>query len=108
MSGKNILKNNAMATSHKIKSIRFNKGFMLLTVDGKIYKIKLSDISSKLTKASDKALNDFKISPSGYGIHWSEIDEDLSVAGLIKISSKTSGLNAKLPGRRSKSTTRIH
>ncbi|MFI5222153.1 MAG: DUF2442 domain-containing protein, partial [Bacteroidia bacterium] len=26
----------------------------------------------------------FEISPSGYGIHWSLIDEDLSINGLIK------------------------
>ena len=62
---------------------------MLLTVDDKNYKIKLSDISSKLAKASDKIRNDYKISTSGYGIHWAQIDEDLSVDGLIKRGTKT-------------------
>ena len=25
-----------------------------------------------------------KVSPSGYGIHWPELDEDLSIDGMIK------------------------
>jgi hypothetical protein len=26
----------------------------------------------------------FEVSPSGYGIHWPELDEDLSIDGMIK------------------------
>jgi hypothetical protein len=26
----------------------------------------------------------FEISPSGYGIHWPDLDEDLSIDGMIK------------------------
>lgn len=73
-----------MATQHKIKNIRFEKEFLFLTVDGVEYKVKLSVPSSKLAKASEKEKNNFKISTAGYGIHWSDIDEDLSVDGLIK------------------------
>ena len=91
-SGKNILKNKIMPTLHKIKNIDFDKGFMLLTVDNKSYKITLSDVSTKLTKASDKVRNDFKISASGYGIHWTQIDEDLSVDALITKATKPMGL----------------
>ena len=94
-SGKNILKNNIMPTLHKIKNIRFDKGFMLLTVDNKAYKIKLSDVSTKLIKTSDKVRNDFKISASGYGIHWTQIDEDLSVDALISKAIKPLGLIPK-------------
>jgi hypothetical protein len=32
----------------------------------------------------DHERNEFKISPSGYGIHWSLLDEDLSINGLLK------------------------
>jgi hypothetical protein len=31
----------------------------------------------------EKELTNFQISPSGYGIHWPDIDEDLSVEGLL-------------------------
>ncbi len=77
-----------MPTLHKVKSIRFDKAFMVLTVDNKTYKIKLSDVSPKLTKAPDKIRNDFKVSSSGYGIHWPQIDEDLSIDALIKRATK--------------------
>ena len=87
--GKNILKNNSMTKLHKIKNIHFEKGFMLFTVDTISYKIKLADVSLKLSKASDKAKNDYKISAAGYGIHWSQIDEDLSIDGLISKAKKS-------------------
>jgi hypothetical protein len=80
--------------THKIKNIRFDKGYMFLTVDGKTYKIKLADVSAKLNKASEKARIDFKVSASGYGIHWAQLDEDLSVDGLIKQAKKSLGLTA--------------
>lgn len=69
---------------HTINSIQFDKNFMILKVDGNLYKIKLSDVSPKLTKASSEMRNDYKISASGYGIHWPQIDEDLSIDGLMK------------------------
>ena len=34
---------------------------------------------------SDEERNTYEISPSGYGIHWSLIDEDLSIDGLLEI-----------------------
>ena len=44
----------------------------------------LSDISDKLANATEQERMDFKISPSGYGIHWRLLDEDLSINGLLK------------------------
>jgi len=58
---------------------------MLLVVDNQTLKLKLKDISLKLLKATEQERKDFKISPSGYGIHWRLIDEDLSVNGLLKL-----------------------
>lgn len=77
-----------MHVRHKIKNVSFEKGFMLLTVDDKTYKIRLSSVSKKLIKASDSVLNDYRISPSGYGIHWPQIDEDLSINALINRAAK--------------------
>lgn len=37
----------------------------------------------KLANATKKQLENFKISPSGYGIHWPDLDEDLSVLGFL-------------------------
>jgi hypothetical protein len=40
-------------------------------------------ISPKLYKADDTDRMKYEISPSGYGIHWPSLDEDLSIDGLI-------------------------
>ncbi|PIV53074.1 MAG: DUF2442 domain-containing protein [Elusimicrobia bacterium CG_4_10_14_0_8_um_filter_37_32] len=63
-----------------------------LKFEGKQIQVKLSDgrILSlplvwypKLATASKRQLENFKISPAGYGIHWPELDEDLSVHGFL-------------------------
>jgi hypothetical protein len=43
-------------------------------------------VSKKLELATDIQRNLFTISPSGYGIHWPLLDEDLSVDFLIKVA----------------------
>ena len=37
----------------------------------------------RLATASKEQLLDFQVSPSGYGIHWPKIDEDISVKAFI-------------------------
>jgi hypothetical protein len=74
-----------MEKAYNISDIRFEKDYLILMVDNQILKLKLKDISRKLLKATEQERNDFKISPSGYGIHWRLLDEDLSVNGLIKV-----------------------
>jgi hypothetical protein len=74
---------------HEIKNISFDGYFISLFVDSKFYKIDLRTQSIKLANSNDKIKNNYKISQSGYGIHWEEIDEDLSIDGLIKSEGKS-------------------
>lgn len=37
----------------------------------------------RLLAASKEQLKKFEISPGGYGIHWPEIDEDISVKSFL-------------------------
>ena len=67
----------------KIISVSFNDEMILIITDKGNYQWKISDISQRLYKASELDRNNFKISPSGYGIHWPSVDEDLSIGGLI-------------------------
>ncbi len=69
---------------HNVESITFDKSHLILLVDGKTYNLPLSEISEKLAKATEKEQIAYQISPSGYGIHWPLIDEDLSIDGLLK------------------------
>ena len=38
----------------------------------------------RLLDATDAQRNNWKISGGGYGIHWPEVDEDLSTEGLLR------------------------
>ncbi len=58
---------------------------MILIIEGQERTFKLNEISSALKKASEKERNAYKISPSGYGIHWPLLDEDMSIDGLLGI-----------------------
>ena len=75
-----------MIATHTIQDIAFNKDTMSLKIDGKLITIVLDKVSSKLKAANEFQRQFFKISPSGYGIHWPLIDEDLSVDSLLKTS----------------------
>ncbi len=75
--------------------IRFRKERLILVVAGREYSFDLNVISPTLAQAGRKERETFVISPSGYGIHWPLLDEDLSVDGLIK-----SAAGADAPARR--------
>lgn len=82
-----------MEKAYNITDIRFENDYLILNVDNQLLKLKLSDISEKLVKATDLEKKDFKISPSGYGIHWRLLDEDLSINGLLKWTNKNTPYN---------------
>ncbi len=73
-----------MQTTHKINEIHFENSIMWINIDGVNHKIDLNVVSAKLKNADEVQRNLYKISPSGYGIHWPLIDEHLSVDGLLK------------------------
>ena len=73
-----------MEKAYHIAYVRFENDYLIMKADDTLIKVKLEDISEKLTNATELERNDLKISPSGYGIHWPQIDEDLSVNGLIR------------------------
>ena len=74
-----------MKKYHNITDLKFTTDKMILSVDEEDFEFLISDISERLLKASDEERNHFEISPSGYGVHWPLIDEDLSIDGLLGI-----------------------
>ena len=74
-----------MTKYHNIQKVVFKSDHLFLKVDGKEYIFQLSDISKKLANASDIEREKYEISPSGYGLHWPLLDEDLSIDGLLGI-----------------------
>jgi hypothetical protein len=85
-----------MEKAYNITNLSFKSDFMIITVNNQTIKLKLTDISEKLAMASEKERNDFKISPSGYGIHWQSLDEDLSINGLLESSRKKHNLKQRV------------
>ncbi len=38
----------------------------------------------RLEQANKKQLLNYEISPSGYGVHWPELDEDISIKAFVE------------------------
>jgi len=57
---------------------------LIIRYKRKAYSFAFKNISKRLGKASKKEREHFVLSPSGYGIHWPDIDEDISIGGLLK------------------------
>ena len=74
-----------MKKYHNVSDLQFHDDEMVVIIDGQKRRFALSEISPALQKASVEARNMYEISPSGYGIHWPLIDEDLSIDGLLGI-----------------------
>lgn len=70
---------------HDVSDLHFDDDDMVVSIDGEKRGFVLSEISPALQKASVEARDMYEISPSGYGIHWPLIDEDLSIDGLLGI-----------------------
>jgi hypothetical protein len=74
-----------MIATHNISGISFGQNSISLSIDGKTIELPLDKVSRKLKNATDLQRNFYKVSPSGYGIHWPLIDEDLSVDAILKL-----------------------
>lgn len=68
---------------HIISAVQIEGDMLILLSGEQTYKWRINEVSKKLSQASESERNNFEISPSGYGIHWPQIDEDLSLIGLL-------------------------
>ena len=75
-----------MKACHEIRNLHFSGEYMVLTIDGTEKKLRVKDVSPALDRASEEQRNTFEVSPSGYGIHWPLLDEDIAVDGLLGIT----------------------
>ena len=74
-----------MKRYHVVEDVRVENGLLSLIIDGVRIKKPLDEVSSRLATANSAAQNEFEVSPSGYGIHWPLIDEDISIDGLVGV-----------------------
>jgi len=74
--------------AHNVERVEISGDLLILVVDGGRYEIRFADQSTALARATDAQRRNFVLSPTGYGIHWPDIDEDLSIDGLIGVKHK--------------------
>ena len=75
-----------MKNYHNVTDVHFEGDTLVLIIDGELKQYPVNQISSILQNASETERNDFEVSPSGYGIHWPQLDEDLSIEGLLRVN----------------------
>lgn len=73
-----------MNKKHDVRDLKVSHATLALTVDGTRYEFSLAEVSPRLAAASHAARSRFEVSPAGYGVHWPEVDEDLSIDGLLR------------------------
>jgi len=74
-----------MSKHHEVESVQVSHGVLGAVVDGKPLSADLRMLSPLLQRASDGDLEILEVSPSGYGIHWPLVGEDISIDGLLGV-----------------------
>jgi hypothetical protein len=74
----------ALAADERVADIFFTDDELSVRLmDGRTITVPLAWYP-RLLRATDEQRNNWKISGGGYGIHWPDIDEDLSTEGLLR------------------------
>ncbi len=65
-----------------IRSARFSQGFIIIEMEsGLEIRFPVAG-NSRLARGNERQLNNIEVSP--YGLHWPDLDEDLSFRGLLQ------------------------
>ena len=75
--------NIAVSTDNRVKQVSVTEELITFRlVDGRIVSVPLA-WSWRLSEATPAQRNNFEIIGDGYGVHWPDVDEDLSVEGML-------------------------
>lgn len=89
-----------MDRAHDVQVVSFDGPVMHLRVDGTDYEIDLTRQSPRIATASQEQLESVEVSPVGYGLHWPDVDEDLSIDGLIGVEHQSPLAQERIENRR--------
>lgn len=74
----------ALAADERVTSVVFDDDALSVALmDGRVITVPLVWYP-RLLDATEAERNNWQISGGGYGIHWPDIDEDLSTEGLLR------------------------
>ena len=72
-------------------AIEISRDALIVVLADRRVRIPWERCSKKLASATKLQRSTAELSPSGYGIHWPLLDEDLSVNGLVRDLEHVSG-----------------
>lgn len=74
----------ALAADERVAGVEFDDDSLSVALmDGRVIAVPLVWYP-RLLEATEAERNNWQISGGGYGIHWPDIDEDLSTEGLLR------------------------
>ncbi len=74
----------APQADERVKNVKFDEDSLSFELmDGRTITVPLAWYP-RLLKATSEQLQAYEICGGGYGIHWEEIDEDISTEGLLR------------------------
>ena len=74
----------AIQTDERVKNVSFTNDLISVDLmDGRTITVPLVWYP-RLLDATPEQLSNWEVCGGGYGIHWDEIDEDLSTAGMLR------------------------
>ena len=78
------MSSSAITADERVLDVEFNDdAFSVSLRDGRVLSVPLAWYP-RLLNATPAQRTNWKIAGGGYGIHWPDIDEDLSTAGLLR------------------------
>lgn len=74
----------ALTADERVSAVGFTANALTVSLmDGRVISVPLTWYP-KLLHASVEQRNNWKIAGGGYGIHWPDLDEDLSTEGMLR------------------------
>ena len=74
----------AVRADERVKNVSFTQEAISVDLmDGRIITVPLAWYP-RLLNATSEQLNSWQICGGGYGIHWEDLDEDLSTEGMLR------------------------
>jgi Protein of unknown function (DUF2442) len=72
-----------LKADERVASVTFSPDSLSALMDGRTISVPLVWYP-KLLRATEEQRKNWKIAGGGYGIHWPDLDEDLSTEGLLR------------------------
>ena len=89
----------ALGADERVRDVRISEDTLTVDLmDGRTISVPLLWYPRQLSGTPKQRAN-WKVCAAGYGIHWPDLDEDLSTEGLLRGAPAPAGSAPRLPNR---------